>query len=246
MVVRVNTSLVSLLQIVANVEELGIIEVVAKVSIFAIGSCKTRKPIIGHENAWFDLVDAAVLKTCLVEDGNLEYYVPSSVALIWGWEYVAVVQEYNSHASLIALMHRNLDSLILNLDLEACLVSDASRVARKVTCLSLSIPLVVRGDDSNLLAKLDKPNGQLIDHDTEAANCGPSSELWGREHKLSELVAFGHGVSSSHRWQHSVPSALVADLLRHGQQPRRQLGIRGKLKVVHKHFVKCNIKLVQE
>lgn len=77
-----NPTFIGLLQIVTDMQELGFIEIVSKLAIFAISSCQACEPIICHKDTWFNLVDAAIFKASFVENSDLEHYMSSSIALI--------------------------------------------------------------------------------------------------------------------------------------------------------------------
>lgn len=101
--------------------------------------------------------------------------MPGTVALIRSREYLAVVEEDDADSSLVALVDTELDLLILDGDADVARASDARRVAGQVASLSLSVSLVVRRDDGDLLPQLDEACRKLVDHDTETADSGPSS-----------------------------------------------------------------------
>lgn len=90
----------------------------------------------------------------------------STVALIRRWEYFAVVEEYDTHSSLIAFMNAKLDLLVLDRNTNVACAFDSSRVICEVAGLSLPITLVVWGYNSDFLAKLDKTSGELVNHNT--------------------------------------------------------------------------------
>ena len=67
-------------------------------------------------------------------------------------------------------MHCDLHSLILNLDLDIGFEPYTCWVICEVSCLALSISLIIWGDYSDLLSKVAETNGELIDHDTKASH----------------------------------------------------------------------------
>ena len=80
------------------------------------------------------------------------------------------MKEHNSHSSLKTLMNCNLYSLVLDLNFDVGLEPDASWVIREIASLSLSVSFIVRGYDSDLLAKVAETDCELIHHDTKASN----------------------------------------------------------------------------
>jgi hypothetical protein len=82
----------------------------------------------------------------------LENDIACSIALIGCGEDVAVVEEDHSYAPFVAFVDVELHGLVLDLDFYAGFESDACRVICQVTCLALSVPLIVRGNDSDLLS----------------------------------------------------------------------------------------------
>lgn len=140
-------------------QEFGIDEVVTKVSIFAVTSGETCEPIVGNIHARLDLADAAVLEASLVEHGYLVDHMACSIALVRSWEHISVVEEYDSHASLEALVDSELHCLVLDLNSDVQLEADVGWVIGKISSLTLSISLVVWGDDSDLLSELHQSNG---------------------------------------------------------------------------------------
>ena len=57
-----------------------------------------------------------------------------------------------------------------NINVDVILVVNASWILSKIPSLSLSVPLVVRGDDNDFLSKICETNGEFINHDSETTN----------------------------------------------------------------------------
>lgn len=174
MIAGVDPALVGLLQVVADVQELTALEVVAEVTMLHVSRHKAGEPVIRDADRRLDLPVAAILQARLVEDSELEDDVAGTVALIRSWEYLAVVEEDNADPSLVALVDTELDLLILDGDADVPRASNARRVAGQVASLSFSVALVIWGDDGDLLPQLDEACCKLVDHDAETADSGPS------------------------------------------------------------------------
>lgn len=215
-IIWMNSSFVRLLQVMADMEESGVVEVVAKVAIFAVGGGKACEPIVGDEDAGLYLVNATVFKACFIKHSYLEYHLTSSIALIRSWKNVSVMEEHHSNSSLIPLMDRKLDSLVLDLNLDVGLVFNSGWIVGEIPSLSLSVSLIVRRDYGNLLSKVDQPDSELVNHHTKSSDSGPPSKFRCGKHELSQLVGLAHSVCCSHWWEHSVSASLVADALGHG------------------------------
>jgi hypothetical protein len=192
MVLRMNSSFVSLLQIMADMKELGLSEVVAEVTVLDVACHQPCEPIIGDANRGLDLLLAAVLEASFVEDGQLEDNVASPVALVRCREDLSIVQEDDSHASFPTLVDCNLHLLVLHLNSEVAHKSYTSWVVSKVPRLPFAVSLVVRRDDCDLLAEFDETYCKLIDHHSESTDCRPSPELGRREYNISQFIALEH------------------------------------------------------
>ena len=59
-VIWMDSALVRFLEVVADVKEFGIVEIVAEVTIFAVGCSEAGEPVVSDVDTWFDLVDAAI------------------------------------------------------------------------------------------------------------------------------------------------------------------------------------------
>lgn len=174
-VVRMDATLVCLLQIVTDVEEFGRFEVLAKEAFLGIARSETSEPVISHNDRGYEAATAAVLEAAFVEDGELEHNMARAISAVGTREHVAVVKEDNLDATDDCFMHGKLNALSVNVDGDVVDVHDAGGIVREVASLTLAVTLVVRRDDGDLLAELYETDGKLVDHDTEAADGAPAS-----------------------------------------------------------------------
>lgn len=86
--IKVNSSLVSLLQVVTNVQESRSSEGVTKVANFGIGSNGTSEPVVGDAHCWNALSLAHVFEAGLAEDGDLMHNEIWLSVWVWAWEKI--------------------------------------------------------------------------------------------------------------------------------------------------------------
>jgi hypothetical protein len=134
---------------------------------------------------------AAVLKTSLAKDCNLLDNISWLSIWIWRWEHITIVQEHLLYSFDSAFMNSKCESST-NINSEVINVPNPSWILSQIASLPLSVSLVVRGDDDDLLAKVSKTNGELIYHDAETADCGPSADFGGAEHDWAQFVGIVH------------------------------------------------------
>lgn len=89
--VKMDSTLVGFLQVVADMQEAGSAEGVSEVAHFGISGHKTCEPIVRHANGWNTLSLAAIFKDSFSEDRNLMDNVAWLSIWIWTWEDVSVV-----------------------------------------------------------------------------------------------------------------------------------------------------------
>jgi hypothetical protein len=89
--IKIDTTLIRLLQIVANMQESCASESVTKMSFLAVCCDESSEPIIGKANSWDLASVAAVLQACLAEDGDHFSCENGSIIRVWAREYVRVM-----------------------------------------------------------------------------------------------------------------------------------------------------------
>jgi hypothetical protein len=215
--IEIDSTLISLLQIVADMKEACALEGVSKVTNLGISSCEASEPIIGHTDSWDLLSLAAVFEHSLSEDSDLLHDVARLSIRVWAREHISIVEEDHLYSFDHALMHSEGEA-IPDADVDVVNVSDAGWVFTQVSSLSLSIPLIVRRNDDDLLAQISESDGQLVNHDTESTNSGPSAKLRGGKHDWSELIGVMDS-GSCLRWCNHLPSSLLQNIASHGNEP---------------------------
>lgn len=185
--IEVDSSLVGLLEVMADMQEGGSLECVTEVTDLGVASDEASKPIVGHAHGWDTLPLAAVLEAGLAKDGNLMRHKLWRGIWVRGGEDVGVVEEHDSNTFNISLVNsEGCPSTDINSDV--VLVVNAGGILSEVACLALPVSLIVWGDDDDLLAEVCETDRQLIDHDSQATNCGPPSEFWSAENNWAERV----------------------------------------------------------
>lgn len=141
-VVQVNSSLVSFVEIVADMDEGGALEGIAIMTYFSISSSEASEPIIGDSDARNALPRAAVLQTALAEHSELLDREGWLGIRVRRWEDVSVVQEYDFDAVDNALVNTQYSTTV-DVDGDVVLVVDAGWVLGKIASLSLPVSFVV-------------------------------------------------------------------------------------------------------
>ena len=141
--IKMDSSLIGLLQVMADVKEAGSLECISKVTDFSVGSSETSEPIVGHTNGGNVLSLAAVLKDSFTEHSNLLNDVSWLSIWVWAWENVSVVKENNFDSFNNSLMDSKRDSST-DINMNVVNVFNARWIISKIASLSLSVPLVVR------------------------------------------------------------------------------------------------------
>lgn len=150
-------------------QEAGTLESVSKVTDLGITGDKTCEPIVGDANGWDDLSLAAVLEASLTEDGNLLDDIGWLSIWIRRWEDISVVEEDDGNTLNFTFVDTESASTS-DVDMNVIFVVDSSWVLSQVTGLTLSISLVVWGDDVDLLAKISETDGEFVNHDTKTSD----------------------------------------------------------------------------
>lgn len=151
--IEVNSSLVTLLQVVANVQESRSSECVTKMTDFGIGCYRSGEPIIGDTNGRNTLSLAHELEAGLAKDRDL---VNNEIWLsIWIWtgEKIRVVKEDNLDTLDETFMDTELGSTS---DVYKDVVDVINAILMKVASLSLSVPFIIWRDDNYFLSKIGK------------------------------------------------------------------------------------------
>ena len=211
-----DSALVGLLQVVANVKEGATSESVSEVANLCVSGDHTSEPVIGHADGWDDRILAAVLETGFAEDSDLLNDVIWLSIWVRAWENVSVVKEDDSDAFDHTLVNSE-GAASANVYVNVVFVMNTCWILSEVTCLSFSVSFVVWRDNNDLLAKVGKPYGELIDHYSEASDCGPSSKLRCAEDDWAHSVLSTNGFSGSDRGNFGVSSG-VDDVLAHGYE----------------------------
>lgn len=152
-----NSTLVGLLEVMADVEEASSAEGITEVTDLGISGNKSCEPIVGNADGWNTLSLAAIFKHSFTEYSNLLHNVPWLSIWIWAWENITIVKEYNLHTFDHSFMDSKSETSA-NANMDVVNVSDASWVLCKVTCLALSVSLVVGGDNNDFLAEVGETN----------------------------------------------------------------------------------------
>jgi hypothetical protein len=153
-----DSSLVSLLQIVADVKEASSLKGITEVTNLCIGSSKTSEPIVGYTDGWNRLSLAAIFKHCFAEHSNLLNDVSWLSIWIRAWEDISVVKEHNFDSFNYTLMNSKSESFS-NTDVDVVNIFDASWILSQVSSLPLSVSLVVWRNNDDLLSKVCETNG---------------------------------------------------------------------------------------
>jgi len=148
-----DSSFVTFLQIVADVDERGSLEGVTKVANLGVSCNQTSKPIVCHAGCWNQVSLATEFKACFAKDSNLLDDVPWLCLWIRARENVAIVQEYNFDAFHNALVDTERESSA-NVYVDVVTMLNTCRVVSQVASLSLPISLIVWRNDSDVLPKI--------------------------------------------------------------------------------------------
>lgn len=140
--VKMDSSLISLLEVVADVQERGASEGIAKVTNLGISWNEASEPIIGNTDCWNFLSLATILKACLAEDCNLVYCKVWLRIWVRARVEVRVVQEYDLHTLDSTLVDSD-GASASDVNVHVVDVPDASGISLEVTSMALSVPLVV-------------------------------------------------------------------------------------------------------
>ena len=87
----VHSTFISLLQIVADVQERSCVEGLSKVARFSIGRNEACKPVISYAHRWYHGAFAAILEASFAEDCEHPNLLVSLKIRIWFREYLMVV-----------------------------------------------------------------------------------------------------------------------------------------------------------
>ena len=153
-----DSSLISLLQIVADVKEASSLKGITEVTNLCIGSSKTSEPIVGYAYSWNDLSLAAILKHCFAEHSNLLNDISWLSIWIRAWEYIFVVKEHNFDSFYHTFMNSESES-VSNAYVYIVNPFDISWILIQVSSLSLSVSLVVWRNNDDFLPKVCETDG---------------------------------------------------------------------------------------
>lgn len=195
--IKMDSSLISLLQIVANVQESRSSECVTEVTNLGICSNTSCKPIICNTDCWYFLPFAAILEAGLTKDGDLVYSKIGLSIWIWAWVEIRIVQEYYLDTFDHTFMYTKC-APTSNININV--VNVVNTIYMKVVSMTFSVPLIVWRNDNNFLSKIGETNGKLINHNTETSNSGPFAQFWRAENNWSDLVKVMHFLRSSDWW----------------------------------------------
>lgn len=195
--IKMDSSLISLLQIVANVQESRSSECVAEVTNLGICSNTSSEPIIRNTDCWYFLPFAAILEYGFAKYSDLVYSKIGLSIWVWHWVEIRIVQEDYLDTFDHTFMYTKCASTT-NININV--VNVVNSILLKVAGLAFSVPLIVRRNDDNFLSKIGETNGKLINHNTETSNSGPFAQFWRGENNWSDLVKVMHFLSSSDWW----------------------------------------------
>ncbi len=140
--VRKDSSLVALLQVVANVNKGCTFEGWPKLTCLGITWDQSCEPVIHHAHAWDDLALAKVLEAALAEDRELSDGITRFQIGVGLWEDLSMVQKDEFDTSDRSFVNTKSDFAV-NLHADVVNVLEASWVFGQVPGYTLSVPVIV-------------------------------------------------------------------------------------------------------
>ena len=195
---RVKSTFVAFLQVVANMQEGGSLESGTESSNLCVSSDKTSEPVVADTDGRNDLTLAAVLEATLSKDGHLSASVGSSKISVRSRPDLCVVQKDNLNVANDTFMDSK-SVFVVTSDRNVVNIVDASRVLSQVAGLTLSVSLVVWRNNDDFFSEFGKSKSKFVNHDTEATDSGPTTKLWSHKHNGSKLVCLIHELACSGR-----------------------------------------------
>ena len=212
--IQMNSALVGLLQVMANVDELSIFESITELASLGIGWTKSWEPIIGNKYGWNLVFTCKILQTSFTKYWDHINCVMRSLLWVWTRINISIMEEHNFDTFDYTLMNAKVTT-IWHFYMHVIQVMDS--IGFDVISATFPIMVIIWWYHDNFLTEFSDSNRQFINHNSKSTDCGPLTKFWCGKYNWTKSSLTINWLSSSNWWNHLV-LRVIQQVTHHSHQ----------------------------